>query len=1188
MELEDQEKEIQLCKEPIIYGGGGAVDSVNGYTGDVVLTTSDLENTSDYQNSTEVQALIDSSIADKQDKLTAGDNVSIENNVISATDTTYTAGTGIEITSGNVINATGTSTTAWGDITGTLSDQTDLKNALDSKQDVLMAGDAITIDENNVISADIVPADYFTASETVTGSNSTFTLDNTIDAKLKNVEVLGDTEQQTYTGKNLCTSATIAGANTLVFYCAPNNLFTNKTITISVISDSTVSQAIVYIYNGDTSLGEIGRMDLTADQKSSATITLADDIYTAFIGGADGNIRIYKTNSGHDISKTLGEPMIELGSASTSYEPYVGGTASPNPSFPQDVNVVTGEQIVTIMGKNLFNPNTTTANKRLDGSGLLISDNSYMTSDYIRVKPSTTYTYSRYTSGGGSCAVCFYKEDKTFILRDSSWMGTTPATKTSLSCTTTADTSFVRICDFKTLTTLQVESGDKSSTYEPYQSQSYTVDLGSIELCKIGTYQDYIYKSGDDWYVHKETNKDVFDGSETWSLRTGNTHTFQSLLSDTSEGTLQYCNYFTHMTSSSFDTVDGCYASNSSTLTITYLDCPSVSDFKTWLSTHNVAFYYPIATSTDTKITDSTLISQLNALYNGRSYDEQTNFVVIATNLPAILSVEAYRKSLDGTIGSINSIVDTNTTYSDFVGTDGVNAGTSGLVPAPATTDAGKFLKADGTWATAGGGGTAENVHEITVDDYNWNKTLGSATEPYDTVAMWLLEPGWYSKADGSTVSLTRHANPGGIETISNGIFFVGETLGTSTNARVPYLFAYSGDKTHWYQGFIRPDIGWEYDIGKLLSDSDISVVQTMGNSQTNVMSQNATTSMIFADPATKTQVQIGSGASNLGSGVAIGSGAAITSASYYRAIALGSEAKANATGSVAIGAYSSATATGEFNIGTTQTSNGYNSSNYRLLSGVYDAQGDHDAVNLSQLNGRVKTNAGAPTTATVGTVGQLLEDITNGKLYQCTAIDTTDPNNPSYTWSEVGAGGGGGGPTVVQTAGTSQTDVMSQNAVSSMVFADPGTNQKVRIGANTSGDWTESVIIGAAAAGYATNCTIVGASAAGRGNSVAIGKNAKAGNASIHNSTVAVGYNAQALAAGAIALGRDSQANSAGEMNIGTSNTSWGYSSSNYRLLSGLYDGQNSHDAVTVGQVNGVIDAINTALNTSIPHIGA
>lgn len=50
-----------------------------------------------------------------------------------------------------------------------------------------------------------------------------------------------------------------------------------------------------------------------------------------------------------------------------------------------------------------------------------------------------------------------------------------------------------------------------------------------------------------------------------------------------------------------------------------------------------------------------------------------------------------------------NTISATDTTYANFVGTDGQTAGTAGLVPAPATTDAGEFLKADGTWATPPG-----------------------------------------------------------------------------------------------------------------------------------------------------------------------------------------------------------------------------------------------------------------------------------------------------------------------------------------------------------------------------------------------------------------------------------------------------------------------------------------------------
>lgn len=71
------------------------------------------------------------------------------------------------------------------------------------------------------------------------------------------------------------------------------------------------------------------------------------------------------------------------------------------------------------------------------------------------------------------------------------------------------------------------------------------------------------------------------------------------------------------------------------------------------------------------------------------------------TNIPEVKTYTAGTNiSISGT-----TISATDTTYSNFVGTDGTATGAAGLVPAPATTDAGKFLKADGTWATAGGGG---------------------------------------------------------------------------------------------------------------------------------------------------------------------------------------------------------------------------------------------------------------------------------------------------------------------------------------------------------------------------------------------------------------------------------------------------------------------------------------------------
>ena len=69
--------------------------------------------------------------------MTAGDNIQIENNVISATDTTYTAGTGISIENGVISNTQ--ISAVWGNITGDIDNQTDLKNELDTLSDGITA-----------------------------------------------------------------------------------------------------------------------------------------------------------------------------------------------------------------------------------------------------------------------------------------------------------------------------------------------------------------------------------------------------------------------------------------------------------------------------------------------------------------------------------------------------------------------------------------------------------------------------------------------------------------------------------------------------------------------------------------------------------------------------------------------------------------------------------------------------------------------------------------------------------------------------------------------------------------------------------------------------------------------------------------------------------------------------------------
>ena len=238
-----------------------------------------------------------------------------------------------------------------------------------------------------------------------------------------------------------------------------------------------------------------------------------------------------------------------------------------------------------------------------------------------------------------------------------------------------------------------------------------------------------------------------------------------------------------------------------------------------------------------------------------------------------------------------------------------------------------------------------------------------------------------------------------------------------------------------------------------------------------------------------------------------------------------------------------------------------------------------------ARIEGRVTTRAGAPTTATVGTVGQLLEDTTNGKLYIC-----TDATNP-YVWEEVGAGGGG--PTVVQGIGTSTTDVMSQSAATSMVFhSGTGVNlgDEIQIGgsATMSGIYHNSrVQIGRGSSlsgSYGANgATIIGSYAKGYGG------------ATQSYGLISLGTYAKADATASIALGAGAHATQKGEMNIGIdpdSSASWfdtyGYNNSNYRLLTGLYDPQSAHDAATKGYVDGLVGNIASALNAINNGTGA
>ncbi len=95
---------------------------------------------------------------------------------------------------------------------------------------------------------------------------------------------------------------------------------------------------------------------------------------------------------------------------------------------------------------------------------------------------------------------------------------------------------------------------------------------------------------------------------------------------------------------------------------------------------------------TDVTVNGTSVVSNGIAVIDltGKSDTGHTHTTIDITDFPELATV--------ATSGDYNDLTNTPTA---FVGTDGTTAGAAGLVPAPATTDATKFLNADGNWEFA-------------------------------------------------------------------------------------------------------------------------------------------------------------------------------------------------------------------------------------------------------------------------------------------------------------------------------------------------------------------------------------------------------------------------------------------------------------------------------------------------------
>lgn len=309
---------------------------------------------------------------------------------------------------------------------------------------------------------------------------------------------------------------------------------------------------------------------------------------------------------------------------------------------------------------------------------------------------------------------------------------------------------------------------------------------------------------------------------------------------------------------------------------------------------------------------------------------------------------------------SNDTISATDTTYSPFTGTDGVVAGTSGLVPAPATTDAGKFLKADGTWDTAGGGGdTVYSTKTTSLDNYGGAVYIGNK----DSNQVAQLDP-------------------------------------TTTDNHYKYFWALPGGTN---PNNVVPENGTIAILG--LAEPGNSYGVAIGFGAQLGLYSSASVALGFQAKAranASNGIAIGENVDVSGeNGIGIGGGVNVGSQSS-NCVAIGYAASCYQSSSVALGKGAYPTRQGEVNVGCDNTT-AFNNTTYRVIGGVHDGQDLHDAATKGQLD-RAIINGGttAPTTSTVGAVGTLYSAVVSNTahLYVCTAIDTTDPQNPSYTWT--------------------------------------------------------------------------------------------------------------------------------------------------------------------------------------------
>ena len=391
--------------------------------------------------------------------------------------------------------------------------------------------------------------------------------------------------------------------------------FTNNGITFTKLDDggikvngTSTSQAYINLLTGDTSVSNNPRnITLEADEyytlsgsSSNLEIMIHTSGYAKVHSAKGSNVTFKETtetnistvrinvNSGTTINNEIIYPMLEKGSTAHDFEKYTGGQASPNPEYEQEVQVVKGDVEVLIQNKNIAKIEDFKEYYTLDGDGLPV-----YTTGLIRVTNTTPINVKSFDN-----VIVSFKSNTSNTINfiyslldaNNNLIRRAAGNSSGLSInTSTAEYLYICFYDNVTLqsiTEVQVEPNTTQAPYTPHKEQKLPLTLGNIELCKIEDYKDKFEKDNGVWKIPNKILKiDSYNGE---------------------------------------------------TITTPYISSTGGLDI-------GATVYY--VGDNALEITDTTLISQLEAINNAISYEGQTNISGTSSGINPLFDVEAYQST---------------------------------------------------------------------------------------------------------------------------------------------------------------------------------------------------------------------------------------------------------------------------------------------------------------------------------------------------------------------------------------------------------------------------------------------------------------------------------------------------------------------------------------------------------------